>query len=375
MIFVDTLEKHRKQPHISLMEYTQGLRLQLGKEIKNIKKIYLDTNYWIELCDAALCRSRKDNFINLLELLRKTVKSGKIICPISDENFYEILLQSDPTTLIASIKIIDELSRGVALLSTEERTQFEILYFIRSTTRVKEAVYQPDEFIWSKVSFIYGTQHPYLPHLSSEEQLIMQKAFFDQMWSMSISDMIDVMGIDKIATMPKYTDISVRLNRDKVKYAHENRSFKQLFLSEIAGVVDLHKPLFEEAMIYLFEKEYGYKPILEEITKTDAGKSIANAIYNLFERNKLGAYFPSLIIGAGLYAAVRQDIQRKLAPNDMSDFRHAQAALPYFDYFFTDNSLRDLITRSNIRFDKKYDCVVESYPDKVISLITQIYNS
>ena len=147
MRFIDTFRKHRNQSHVSLDEYTRRLRLQLGSEIKDIKKIYLDTNYWLELRDADLCRSRKESFINLLSLLKNAVKSGKVICPISDENFYEILLQSDPKTLKASIRLIDELSRGVALISTNERIQFEVLSFLHSTRKGKEAVYKADEFI------------------------------------------------------------------------------------------------------------------------------------------------------------------------------------------------------------------------------------
>ena len=172
MKFIDTFEKHRKEPHISLDDYTRELRLQLGKEIKNRKKIYLDTNYWIELRDVVLSRNSNKNFINLLTVLQTAVKSDKVICPISDENFYEILLQSDPTTLKASTKLIDELSRGVALLSTEERIRFEILFFIYSTTQGTEAVYQPDEFIWSKVAFVCGTQHPHQHLLSPDDQLL-----------------------------------------------------------------------------------------------------------------------------------------------------------------------------------------------------------
>ncbi|EFK06480.1 conserved hypothetical protein [delta proteobacterium NaphS2] len=227
----------------------------------------------------------------------------------------------------------------------------------------------------TKVAFIYGTQHPHNSAISPEEQLVIQKAFHDQMWTMSLCDMVNIMGIDQIRNMPRFKDITSQLNKDKVKHAHENNSFKQLFLSEIAGVVDCYKPLFEDAMIYLFEKEYWYKPTNEEIKKTDSGKSIANAIYNLFKMNKLGKYFPSVVIGAGLYASVRQDIQRKFKTNDMSDFRHAQAALPYFDYFFTENSLRDLIKRNNLRFDKKYSCVVESNPCEAFTLLKQIGNS
>ncbi|MBF0376257.1 MAG: hypothetical protein HQK72_02125 [Desulfamplus sp.] len=375
MNFIDTFEKHRTEPHISLDVYSKVLRLQLGNDLKTVKKIYLDTNYWLELRNAALGHAKNVIFSDLLKSLINKVECGNIICPISDENYYEILKQTDPDTLQVSAKLIDELSKGVALLGPEERVQFEILYFIQSAIYGEQSVYSPDEFIWTKVVFTYGTQHPHNSVFSPEEQLVIQKAFLDQMWTMSFCDMVNTMGIDQIRKMPRFKDITPQLNKDKVTHAHENNSFKQLFLSEIAGVLDCYKPLFEDAMIYLFEKEYGHKPTDEEIKKTDSGKSIANVIYNLFKMNKLGKYFPSVVIGAGLYASVRQDIQRKFKFNDMSDFRHAQAALPYFDYFFTENSLRDLIKRNNLRFDKQYSCIVESNPCEAVTLLKQIGNS
>lgn len=372
MKFVNTFEKHRQEPNISLEEYTKGLRLQLGEEIKRYKKIYLDTKYWLELRNVILGRQINKNFVKLLELLHNGVKAGKLICPISDENFYEILLQSDPSTLSASASLIDDLSRGVALLSAEERIKFEILYFIHSSTKGKNSVCHPDIFVWLKVSCIYGASHPTSTPFSPEEELVIQKAFFDQMWSLSLTDMIKVIGMENILSMPKYNDISEKLNKNKIMYANENNSFKQLFLSEIAGVIDLFQPLFEDALVYLFEKEKGYRPATEEVDATNSGKQIANLIYHAFKKNKLGNYFPSLVIGAGLHASVRQDVNRKFKANDMSDFHHAQAAIPYFDYFFTEHSLRDLVSRSNIGFDKKYNCKVLSDPGQAVECVTKI---
>lgn len=372
MKFIDTFEKHRQEPNISLDEYTKGLRLQLGEEIKSCRKIYLDTNYWLELRNVILGRQENKNFVKLLELLHNGVKAGKLICPISDENFYEILLQSDPSTLSASASLIDDVSRGVALLSTEERIKFEILYFIHSSTKGKNSVYHPDIFVWSKVSYICGASHPTSTLFSPEDELVIKKAFFDQMWSLSLTDMIKVIGMENILSMHKYNDISEKLNKSKIKYANENNSFKQLFLSEIAGVIDLFQHLFEEALVYLFENEKGYKPATEEVEATNSGKQIANFIYHAFKKNKLGNYFPTLVIGAGLHASVRQDVNRKFKTNDMSDFRHAQAALPYFDYFFTEHSLRDLVSRNNIGFDKKYKCKVLSDPGQAVECVTKI---
>lgn len=372
MKFVDTFEKHRQEPNIPLEEYAKGLRLQLGEEFNSYKKIYLDTKYWLALRDVILGRQENKNFIKLLELLHNGVKAGKFICPISDENFYEILLQSDPSTLIASTKLIDDLSRGVALLSAEERIIFETLYFIRRLSMDTNSVYHPDFLVWSKVSYICGTSYPTSTQFSAEEELVIQKAFLDQMWSLDLTDMIEIIGMESILTMPKYADISEKLNECKIKYANENNSFKQLFLSEIAGVIDLFQYQFEDVLVYLFEKEKGYKPTVEEFEATNSGKQIANMIYHAFKKNKLGNYFPSIVIGAGLYASVRQDVNRKFDPNDMSDFRHAQAALPYFDHFFTDHGLRDLVSRSNIEFDKKYNCNVLSDPILAVECLAKI---
>ncbi len=368
---VNTIEKHRQDPNKTLDQHTRGLRLQLGENIKDCKKIYLDTNYWLELRDVILKRQNNINFINLLGLLREGVNEEKLLCPISDENFYEILQQSDLSTLKASASLIDELSKGVALLSTQERTQFEILYFIHSSAKGINSVYHPDIFVWSKVSYILGAVHPTSTPFPPEEELVIQKSFFDHMWSISLTEMIEVMGMENILNMPKFNDISEQINEGKIKYANENNSFKQLFLSEIAGVIDLYQPLFEDALVYLFEKETGRKPSAEEVKAAKPGK-IANLIYHLFNKNKLADYFPSLVIGAGLHASVRQDINRKFKTNDMSDFRHAQAALPYFNCFFTEHNLRDLVSRKNISFDTKYNCKVLSDPRLTVECLAEI---
>ena len=369
----NTIEKHRQQPNVSIEKYTKGLRLQLGEDIKFCKKIYLDTNYWLELRDVILERQTKKSFIDLLGALRKGVQTEKLLCPISDENFYEILRQSDESTLKASANLIDELSKGVTLLSTQERTQFEILYFIRSLTNGENSIYSPAVFVWSKVSYVLGMFHPTATPFTIKDELAVQKSFFDHMWSISFVEMIEMIGIDNILTMPKFNDLSEELNEGKIKYAKENNSFKQIFISEITGVIDLYQPLFEEALVYLFEKETGHKPSVAEVKDANSGK-IANSIYNLFKLNRLGNYFPSLVIGAGLHASVRQDIKRKFKPNDMSDFRHAQAALPYFNFFFTERNLRDLVSRENICFDKKYNCRVLSDPYQAIECVKEICN-
>ncbi|WP_339694563.1 hypothetical protein [Celeribacter baekdonensis] len=68
--------------------------------------------------------------------------------------------------------------------------------------------------------------------------------------------------------------------------------------------------------------------------------------------------FPSLYIQAALHAAVRCRKGQVIKPNELFDFRHAAAALPYCKAFFTESKLRSLITSGHMRLDTLYGCKV-----------------
>ncbi len=372
MKFVDTFKKHQQEPNKSLDKYTKETRIQLGEQIKNCKKIYLDTNYWLELRDVILNRQNNAFFVELLELLRYGVESGRLLCPISDIIFCEIFKQSNSLTCETSVNIIDDLSKGVAILSSIERDMLEIMYFLKSHFKGMDSLYPSNVFVWSKVGYILGVTHPTKTPFSSEDELVIQKVFFDHMWKMPLNEIFKTMGMKRILEMPKFMDVTQKLNIGKIQYATENKSFKQLFVSEFAGAMESLEPMFEDALVYLFEKEKGYKPSQEEVKACKSGKQFTNLTYNIFKRNKLKNYLPAVVIGSGLHASVRHDIQRKYKPNDLMDFRHASAALPYFDCFFTERNLKDLISRKNIGFDKKYHCNVLSDPKQAVECVTKI---
>ena len=79
-------------------EYAKQSRLKLGESIKNRKKIYLDTNYWVELCNLSLREEHeeKDRIISDIFSTCKNLVERKIaIFPISYRIFREILKQKD----------------------------------------------------------------------------------------------------------------------------------------------------------------------------------------------------------------------------------------------------------------------------------------
>lgn len=375
--FASTLDKHRNEPERSLNDYRKSVRIELGQQLKDQVKIYLDTKFWIHFREVTLNRNTNIGYIELLQLLRDGVQQKKLLCPISEEIIGEILLQTNSQNLGASAKLIDELSEGVSICSSREREQDEILNFIYKYYLLEEAIqsiHEQEVFVWSKIPFAFDLPHPYINQIPPDEELVIQKSFFDKMWTISFSEMIEVMGHENILSWPRERDISDKLTHGKFEHMKENQSFKQLHLNEIAGALDIYKPLFEDAISYLFENKYKQKPNIEEVKNAESGQKLANLVYHLFDKNKLGTYLPSLVIEAGLHAMVRYDKERKFKKNDMPDFRHAKTALPYFDLFLTENSLCHLVKTGKLSFDKKYNCSVYSDPKETIKHIKTIIN-
>ena len=96
---------------------------------------------------------------------------------------------------------------------------------------------------------------------------------------------------------------------------------------------------------------------------------MGNAICNFFRLKKVGNAMPTMQISAALYASVRWDKKQKFQNHDFYDFRHAAAALPYCDYFFTEKRLAHLVTQNQFSYDKKYKCQVQSKVNCAVSLL------
>lgn len=65
MKFIDTFKKHRNESNKSLESYNKEVRVGLGQEIADCKKVYLDTKYWLLLRDVVLERTNNKYLNNL----------------------------------------------------------------------------------------------------------------------------------------------------------------------------------------------------------------------------------------------------------------------------------------------------------------------
>lgn len=350
--------------------YARNKRIEDARGILQKTKIYLDTKYWVLFRDVRLGRSTSSSIATLLERVEALVNAGKAICPLNADVYFEVFKQQDPLTLTASVQLLDDLSGGACLLPMTERLKLEVAHFMATATHGSSKVFQLDELVWTRPAYIIGFVTPDCHELPRDQNVMVQKRFVDHMWTMTLTDMLKVMGVDKAAKESSpFKDISGQLNQGKFDHADEHKSFKSVFLSEVQGIVDVYKSDFADYMRYTYERQTG-KRLSDQARADDRpGLQVANLVYQAFLNNRISNQFPTIRIGAGLHAALRWDRKRKYKANDIFDFRHAEAALPYCDYFLTERSLRNLVQDRHLEFETHFKCRAYSDPDEALAAL------
>jgi hypothetical protein len=365
-----SISEHLAQPEIDVWTYVRRKRIALAREIRDRTKVYLDTKYWALLRDVRLGRSRCSDAKKLLGVLETRVSGGSLICPLNADIYFEVMKQDDEHTLMATARLIDDLSLGICMLPVMQRIELEVFHFVESSRKSHDAVYDLSELVWTKTAYVLGFVTPDCYEMPDDINMAMQKSFADHMWTLGLEDMLNVMGPDVAAAKKSpFEDISGDLNAGKLAHIDEHSSFKGVFLSEVQGILDVHKGTFRDLFQYVYKRDTGNELTASEQQDTSGGQMLANLIYHAFRLNRVTGQFASIRIGAGLHAALRWDKNRKYKPNDLFDFRHAMAALPYCDLFFTERGLHSLVQDGNLRFDEYFNCTTAHKPADALALI------
>jgi len=365
-----SFQKHKAAPNVSLDEYVRNCTIELGKSLEGKTPIYFDQRYWIIVRDVALERDTSSDSKELFNLLKKVVKSGKAFCPISEAVFVELLKQEDINTRRATAKIIDQLSLGVTLATEELRVGTELAHFLYSYGEAK-SLYPLNWLVWSKLSYALGVVHPTQTVFEQPQELLIQKSFFDHMWDMSLTEIVDTLG-GSIPPAVNFDNVAKKLNRGNCAHSDKIRSFKQAYASEIYGGLSLFVGTARKILEEMFFKGTGKSPNLSKNDQIKHEKELLNFFTNAFLKTDISQKMPTLHIHASCYAAVRWDKARNLKGNDLFDFHHAAGALSYCDAFFTEKPLETLLKAKHIALDKKYDCNVFSKVSEAIGYLRKM---
>ena len=366
----DTLNYHLQHPEVDRETHAASKRAQLAAEVVTQFRVYFDTKYWVYLRDVFMGRPGCPAHQTLFDEVSSLRATGKLICPVGYSVFSELLRQSDPITRLATASVIDSLADGVCIQPPHELVRIEVSHFIarNSQQRLQHMGTSPIEDVWTKAAYILGDSYPTTDVFPSETLLAMQKAFEDFHWATTLRDLVAELPFRGNEEVQRLSSLADELTRGKFGHAHECRDFSELFLSEISGMMDHFQSLFGEIVVNFFRDKGGTGTVRQEDVDA-AGRLYANLIYSAFKAKRISVELPSLHIQAGLHAALRNDRIRRYKPNDFEDFHHASTALPYFNLFCTEKSLRHLLCTRPLEFDKAYGITVLDDADEIVDFI------
>lgn len=347
--FIAWLEHHRSQPGVTFAEHLASLEEDMAREVLGKVRVYLDLRYWIFLRDASLGAPQRDVHVQLLEALISGVDKGNVICPITDSVFFELDRQGDTKRRMQTIRMIDQLSRGVVIKNAVERLHCEVIDFLEATTVRRELPKHPCRKVWVRPYSFLGT--PSITGGWTEaEQLAINKAIVSYMWTRSLEDLLTDTPIPDDDGDTRFRESAKRITEFSARHEPEMRSFPQVFAAEVGGFIDLHRAeifhAFQQHMTAMFPEAAD----LGASDRLNTAETCANVVYNVIKRKRAGVGFPLIRIVASLHAIVRWNRKRPFEFQDFFDIYHAAAAIPYCDVFLTERFLKTVCTNSPLDF-------------------------
>lgn len=367
------LAEHIKHPEMSVQDLVKCKFKELSDSLQTKKKIYLDTCYWIRIRDAELGCAKSPTFEKILKCLRQLVADGKIVCPISDVTFIEILSQTDSHTRNTTARLCDELSCRVALRSERYRAECEIETLIRDpmATGGNNIFAQ----VWVRPCFIFGDLPvPYSDQLSEDLNNALQKCTIETVWdSSTFVEMSDKSENSRRSL--DWQDVTAnQINADKVKWEHEISTFKKALMSEIRGVLSVNSEHATNVLVRMYFEQGGSEDAFDlnsiESTREGILHMLATALID--RPAQVALRLPTTYMHSLCHAAVRYDKKRKFNGNLLRDFHHGTAGVPYFDAMFTEKSLHVLLTAKHVDVNSLFPCQIFSDEDKVLSYLESI---
>jgi hypothetical protein len=355
---------------ISIEDYSEQFKIELGAIMLKKHRIYLDTKYWIFMRDASLGKASPAQ-TKIYEKLETLVENEIAICPLSPHIFKELMKIGDEQKRISTAQVMDELSHQVCFISPLDITGQELLSFVRyCQAKAKERfLFNPAKYVFTKVAFVLGELYPAVEGIPTEHMNDIRIQFFDHLSKFTLVEMLKTMK----SNFPQSNAENLIAQLNKGKDDNQDwKSFHRVFMHEIAGILDIVKEEIKKLWIYLYANDKGCNTTLEEIGESGCVQLLSNLIYHAFEQSKINKELPFFHINASLHAFIRYNKSQRYDGNDLIDFSHAAWALPYCHGFFTEKPLHDWICGKLLQLDKIYGTQVLWREEDVLDTLSNL---
>lgn len=327
-------------------------RRSLGREILAKRRLYLDLRFWNDFCDAELGLKVPDGTEAALRALRSAVRDGDVVCPVECYAVREAHSQRLGDKLCVTLGLFDELSSKTAMVMPFERVFLEFLRFSQGAMRGVVPAGAPADEMWTRPMFVVGHRLPNAPPigLPAAVEAHLQAEFVNACWAFGFAEIFDVAGRWPAGAR---STASV-LNAAKTLPEHLFPSYEATYRSEVLGSLDAYSEQLADVAVFLFRGAGGDADAVSMEERQIAAARLKRLLNAAFRKHDLTRSLPSVHIGATLYARMQWDRRRLYKENDVFDFAHAEAALPYCSGFATDGPLAALLHQAGL--DARYGC-------------------
>lgn len=198
----------------------------------------------------------------------------------------------------------------------------------------------------------------------------MQRAINDLCCQITVEEIVGMLR-GKSWTCDSKDNEALANELNESKMLHLKNNFHELFCDEIRGGLDGYSKVLERAMNQVAAAS-GVTEAIPAAASKAGGLDLGRLIYSAFYHKKIKRELPQFHIHASLHAAVRFDAARKFQANDFEDFRHACVAIPYYDVFCTERSLRHLVCTNPLCLDKVYHTKVIASDEEFLAHVDSL---
>ncbi len=337
---------------MKIEDFSEQFKIKIGDMVLNKYQIYLDTKYWIFMRDASLGKASLVQTA-IYEKLKDLVQKEVAICPLSPHVFQELMNIRNKEKRLNMAQVMDELSQQVCFISPLNIVGQELLSFVRNSQARAEgkSPFNPIKYVFTKVAFLLGEFYPAVEGIPDEQMNNIRISFFDHFSKFTLVEMLKTIKSD----FPLWNrdNLIAKLNQGKDEN-QDWKTFHEVFMHEIAGVLDIAKPEIEKLWIYLYQNDAGGSVSTEALRESKSVELLSNLIYNAFAQKKINKELPFFHINANLHAFLRYNKSQRFKENDLIDFSHAAWALPYCDVLLTEKRLHDWICSKPLKLNETY---------------------
>ncbi len=346
---------HSTNTKVRVWDYIFRLHDALLASLAGKQLLYLDTCYWINLCDARIGRKQDERYKELFELLDLLKSEGRIACVATSSLLMEIDLQTDSNSRAETAELVSRFTDDVCLIDPHAAMRLE---FKQHILRLLLGAAAPDlkSRYFTRPAWIFGVTVPVSPAASFEQNVLMAKVGADLAWSHGFAHILR--ESNGFAEHSLAEELASALRCSGREWLDQGLTYDAIRIN--IQSIYTHRLLGElRAILKELDDEYPHLVSkLAEPSRSMCEKSVEQ--------------MPHVQVLASAFAELISNKPKSINANDVADAAHAVMALPLCDVVFLDKGAAHMLSSRHDAISKKHQKMIYGKIDDLLRYLNAL---